>query len=207
MANSDVSPVIQPESSPTQVLTVESPNIAQPPTMANSDVSPIIQPKSSPAQVPTVESPNITAPNTQSPSLIPQTTQYPHFSPNQPPFLNSLFAPNLTQAFSPTLNSNFDTNPQQSLTALMSERMYSWPIQQVDQDLFNFSGLQDSSGMNNFNSGTNCFLPGVDVSLVLRFYRLLLTFVVQHIYPCCTCKRQRFQLQHSCKFQHTVSRL
>ena len=163
MPNSDTSPIIQP-------------NSMQQPTMPNSD---IIQPNSLPSlpmQVPSpitaipnslvqaeaaVPSPNITALNPQasSLSLIPQTTLNPSFAPNsnQASLLipqTIPFTPNFTQT--PTLNSDFDANPQQSLTDLMSEALYSWPNQAQfnhqglasgDQDLFDFSGFQDLSNV------------------------------------------------------------
>jgi hypothetical protein len=109
----------------------------------------IIQPT---AQVPTVPSPNITALNPQMDSSI----SFPGF------------APNLNQTFFPT----FDANPDESLMDLMSESLYSWPNQAQqgfgDQDLFNFSGLQDFSGMNNFNSDRSLHLPDMNVRLVLQ---------------------------------------
>ena len=120
---------------------------AQPPTIPRSDVSPIIQPKSLPAQVPTVPSPNITPPNPQASSLIPQTTH------------GLSFAPNSTQT---TMNSNFNTNPQKSLTELMSEETYNWPNQiQQDQDLFFFPGFQDLSRGNDLNNNANFFSQNV----------------------------------------------
>jgi hypothetical protein len=119
----------------------------------------IIQP---PAQVPTLPSPNITAPNHQTYSLNPLTA----LNSNQ-----AWFPANLTQTFSPTLNSDFNANPQQSLMNLMSESLYNWPnhAQQGigDQDLFNFSGFQDFSGMNNFNNDRSLYLPDINVRLIL----------------------------------------
>jgi hypothetical protein len=118
-------------------------------------VSPITQPRSLPAQVPNIPSPNITAPNLQASSLIPQTT------------VDLSFAPNSTQTSSPTLNSNFDPNPQQSLTELMSEAVYNWPNQvQPNQDLFLFPGFEDPSRANDLNIDTDFFSQGVNV----RFY-------------------------------------
>jgi hypothetical protein len=110
----------------------------------------LVQPNSSPAQVPT----NITAPNPQAPFLIPQTT------------LDPSSAPNPNQAL--MLNSNYDANPQKSLSDLMSEAVHSWPnqIQQGDQDLFQFPGFQDpseSGRMNNVDIGEDLFTGGLDV--------------------------------------------
>ena len=91
-------------------------------------------------------------------------------------FSNSGFA----QTFSPTLNSNFDANPQQSsLMALMSESLYNWPNQDQqglgDEDLFDFSGLQNLSGMNNFNSDTNIYsLLDMNVRLVLLCLQIII---------------------------------
>ena len=130
-------------------------------------------------QVPAVPSTNITATNPQassppSPNITAQTTLNSGFFPNPNqasllPFSNSGFA----QTFSPTLNSNFDANPQRSsLMALMSESLYNWPNQEQqglgDEDLFDFSGLQNLSGMNNFNSDTNIYSSlDMNVRLVL----------------------------------------
>ena len=125
------------------------------PSLPISEMSPIIQPL---AQVPTVPSPYITAPNPQMDSLI----SFPGF------------APNLTQTFFPT----FDANPDESLMDLMSESLYSWPNQAQqeigDRDLFNFSGLQDFSGMNNFNSDRSLHLPDMNVRLVLQGPRIFI---------------------------------
>ena len=70
------------------------------------------------------------------------------------------------------LNSNYDENPQKSLSDLKSEAVYSWPnqIQQGDQDLFHFPGFQDSSEsreMNNVDIGEYFFTAGLDV----RFFQ------------------------------------
>jgi hypothetical protein len=138
---SDMSPIIQPMA--------QAPTV---PSLPISDMSPIIQPT---AQVPTVPTPNITSPNPPAPSLIPQTA------------LDPSFALNPNQA-SLTLNSNFDANPQKSLSDLMSEARYTWPnqIQQGEQGFFHFPGFQDPSRMNNFDiDEESIFTPGLDVRL------------------------------------------
>jgi hypothetical protein len=164
-----ISPIIQP---PAQVPTVPSPSppispiiqpTAQVSTVPSPPLSPIIQP---PAQVPTVPSLNITNPQTYSLSFAP--------NPNRASFPD--FVPNFNQTFSPALNLDFNANPQsypqQSLMDLMSESFYNWPNQAQqgigDQDLFNFSGLQDFSGMNNYVSDRSFHLPNINVRLVLQ---------------------------------------
>jgi hypothetical protein len=146
---------VQPETSPPQVPIV--------PSLTDSDAPP---------QVPTVPSPNITAaPIPEASFQNPQTTfnssfnQYLNHFPQTIP--NSSFTPNFTQTFSVT-----DFNPQQSLMDLMSEALYKWPANQDqqalgDQDLFNFSGFKDFSGMNTFNSNTSNFLD-TNVRFVLQ---------------------------------------
>lgn len=152
-ALTDAQPIPDDTVSPTTQLLPQLPSVPSPPTLTNAQPipnvseSPIVQP---PVQVPSCAS-----------------------NPNQSSFLfpqNSGFSQNLTQSIFPTSNLDFNSNPQQSLMDLMADSLYSWPdrAQQElgDQDLFNFSGLQSSSGMNNF----------INVRLVLqafRVYRLL----------------------------------
>jgi hypothetical protein len=136
--------VIQP---PAHVPTVASPqNSIASPNITTMSPTGIIQP---PAHVPTVASPqntvafsNITAPNPNEASFLFPQTSIP----------NSGFAPNLTQ-----------TNSQQSLMALMSEPLHSWPNQDQqglgDRDLFDFLGLESFSGSNTFNSDTSFYWP------------------------------------------------
>ena len=130
----------------------------QPTAQVPSVPSPPIFDKSPTAQVPTVPSPNITALNPQMDSLI----LFPGFTPN------------VTQTIFPP----FNANPDESLMDLMSESLYSWPNQAQqrigDQDFFNFSGLQDFSGMNNFNSDRSLHLPDINVRLVLLGPRIFI---------------------------------
>ena len=192
---SDESPIIpsQPNSLPVQFPNVPSPNITAP----NSPVQvPNIIAPNSPAQVPTVPSPNITAPNSlvqvPSPNIIAPNPQASTLVIPQQTFLNPIFTPNPNQASfliphtvpNSGVNTNLEfdgnyANPQQScqsLTDLMAEaQLYDWPIQFQsnqqglgNQDLFDFSGFQDLSGMNNFNSDTSVFSPDMNVRLVLQ---------------------------------------
>jgi hypothetical protein len=129
------------------VSSVPSPNITAPNLQVSSVPSPNITAPN--LQVSSVPSPNITAPNPQASSLIPQTT----------------FNPNSTQTSSSTLNSNFNANPQQSLTDLMSEAVYNWPNQiQPNQDLFFFPGFEDPSRKNDLNIDADFFSPEVRFS-------------------------------------------
>lgn len=65
------------------------------------------------------------------------------------------------------LNSDYDANPQKSLSDLMSEAVHNWPnqIQQGDQDLFHFPGFQDPSESRRMNVdiGEDLFTAGLDV--------------------------------------------
>ena len=169
---SDTPPVSQPDTIPT----VPSPSVPSPVSQPTTQVPtaptpPMVQPPAS-AQVPTAPSPvHFTQPMAQAPTIPPPPFVQPlvqvPISPNQASFPGF---PNLTQTFTSTSNSDFNTNPQQSLMDLMSESYYGWSSQAQqgfeDQNLFDFSGLQDFSGGNNFNSdGSN---HDINVRLVLQ---------------------------------------
>ena len=162
-------PFVQLPSS-AQVPTIPS-AVSQPTTQVpTAPTPPMVQPPAS-AQVPTVPSPvHFTQPMAQAPTIPPPPFVQPlvqvPISPNQASFPGF---PNLTQTFTSTSNSDFNTNPQQSLMDLMSESYYgSSQAQQgfEDQNLFDFSGLLNFSGGNNFNSdGSN---HDINVRLVLQ---------------------------------------
>ena len=174
---SDASMFVQPETLPSQGPIVPSPQKSDVSMFVQTSppqvpIVPSLPDSDAPPQVPTVPSPNITAaPIPEASFQNPQTTfnssfnQYLNHFPQTIP--NSSFTPNFTQTFSLT-----DFNPQQSLTDLMSETLYKWPANQDqqalgDQDLFDFSGFQDFSGMNTFNSNMSNFLD-TNVRFVLQ---------------------------------------
>ena len=209
MPNSDMSPIVQPQPPaqvptvpslpisdmspqlPVQVPTVPSPAIVQPPAQVPTVVPTVPSPAivRPPAQVPTVPSPAIVQPPAQVPTVVPTVpspaivrppAQVPTF-PIQASFPGF---PNFTGTFTSTSHSDFNINPQQSLMDLMSEPLYGWPNQALqgleDQNLFDFSGLQDFSGANNFDSNRNIHLGDVNVRLVLQGLQVLINI---HSYP------------------------
>ena len=175
MPNSDMSPIVQPQP-PAQVPTV--------PSLPISDMSPQL-----PVQVPTVPSPAIVQPPAQVPTVVPTVpspaiVQPPAQVPTFPIQASFPGFPNFTGTFTSTSHSDFNINPQQSLMDLMSEPLYGWPNQALqgleDQNLFDFSDLQDFSGVNNFNSNRNIHLGDVNVRLVLQGLQVLINI---HSYP------------------------
>ena len=203
-------PITQPTPAPSNSVTASQLNSTpldmQPPTTPTSEAPPITQ--QTPVPSSSVNVPvHSTTPSTDShltphvSSVIPETALNSNFT-TQAPLLfpqtipNSGFALNPTQAFFPTLQNipNFGidanlptaffgtSNPQQSLSDLMSEAMYTWPNQQglasgysTNQDLFDFSALRNQDDFN-ANANTNNFLlPGMNV-------RLLLLPGLQHLY-------------------------
>ena len=175
MPNSDMSPIVQPQP-PAQVPTV--------PSLPISDMSPQL-----PVQVPTVPSPAIVQPPAQVPTVVPTVpspaiVQPPAQVPTFPIQASFPGFPNFTGTFTSTSHSDFNINPQQSLMDLMSEPLYGWPNQALqgleDQNLFDFSGLQDFSGANNFDSNRNIHLGDVNVRLVLQGLQVLINI---HSYP------------------------